>query len=216
MPFALLALNRYTSRQSVKIIDYTVYDLLTFCQKLAPCFLVYTSWRAYGSTLFTLTLTVVVFIAFLRLRVNANTGSRHSRSTALLLFSCIFGLQAYVLVGEARWFHATLPSPVDGWRHGFHVAMFVYVVCCIVWVLYRVAERLVWIVRGPEMAQRKASAVHRLRKNMAAWTKELPGFAAKSTVVAFAKPAVSGADSQRQQRVASVSIGQRLRRLSPR
>ena len=199
-PFLLLALHAYTAKRGVALVNFTAYDVFVFCQKLAPCMLPYSAWQAYGSTLFTLTLTLLAFLAWLRLRVKSLHGSKHSRSAALVQFSCVFGLQAYVLIGEARWFNAAVVSPVDRWRHGFHVAMFVYLVGGITWCIARVCLRWYWIVRGPLMAKRQVGALHKTTLSQHIWVDEMASYAA---------PRNAGADAStmRHHRVASISNG---------
>ena len=218
LPLVALVLHCRTSRQGIALVHYGVYDMFVYAQKLAPCALTYTRWQAYGSTLFTLTLTAVVFAAWLKLRVQSHQGRRHVRSTALLMFTCVFGLETYVLIGEAQWFNTAVAGPVTHWQRGFHVAMLVYVVLCITWCVTQVALRLRRIVRGPALTSRPNKATVRTSTPTAGvWVREMAAFVQNGVKARGHHHSGSATgDSERQYRIAAITAAQVLEKTGKR
>ena len=194
-------MHRSLQRRGVSLMSLTFYDVLVFSQKLSPCVLVYLPVNAFGSTLFTLSQCSIVLLMWLRLR--PHHGSR-ARSTALLMFTCVFGLQSYVLVGAASWSTAAAQSPVESWAYAFHAAMFCYVVCCIAWCCGQVAYCVFHILRGPVMAKRRSVSLRKSDLTAAVWIEELARYGDATVSSAMpARPTMSRASLRREQ----VSVG---------
>ena len=142
------------------MVTLKAYDLFVFAQKVAPCVLTFTAWHAYGNTMLTLVLTAIVFSTWLRVRYRRRQRQHHAISSAMLMFGSVFGVQVYVLLGEARWFAASATDPVSHWARDFRVAVLFYVVCVFVWCVARVVLRWYLIVRGPPVARRKRGSLY--------------------------------------------------------
>ena len=159
-------------------------DTAYFSQKLAMCLLLRSDLDEYSSVVVTLSHTAFVFLLWLRLRENRGT---QTQGIALLLFSCVIGLQIYSLVNAARYARTistvagTNPSAgVHGtsssaWQFGFNIALFCYVVGCIAFCSSSAAWCLMKTIRGPVTRKRLQKAMLKSHLNHSLWVTTLPG-----------------------------------------
>ena len=174
-PLLLQALNCVgVTRQGVTLSYLKRYDAVVYTQKLAPCLLLYSGWNAYACALFTFAHCSVVLMVWLRLRPHHRTGSRN---TALLLFTCVLGLQTYMVVDAARMVDVVARGPVAPWHHAFNIAVFCYVfgvtafcLACAVWDGVR-------LMRGPVTKPRRAAVMRKSDQNYGLWVSVLGSFA---------------------------------------
>lgn len=174
-PFLLFLANYVTAVRGTAIVSYSGYDLMVFSQKLVPCLLAYSGIGTYTATLVTMALCMFVFLLWLRIRPLQH--SSQSRGIALMQFSCVFGLQVYMILGSVQPAAVSAPESIGSWRHGFQVAMFCYVTCCIAVSLARVGWYLRLLMTGPKSKKRVAS-FHKSQLNESLWILELERFSA--------------------------------------
>ena len=160
-------------------MTYTLFDVALLSQKLVLCLLPHLGLDAYGSLIVSLVHTIAVFMLWLRLRPHSEP---HLRQIALLMFSCVLGLQVYCLVAATRWDASLVSrSPTSVWRFGFNVTMFCYVVGCIGYCLSSVVRSAVKIMHGPRIARRSLRTTPKSSMNSRTWVNELDGYAKSRT-----------------------------------
>ena len=175
LPFAALSINYWTAKRGVALITYTRFDTAMFSQKLVLCMLLQSGLDEYGSVIVTVSHTVLVLLLWLRLRPHRHA---QTRAIALTMFSCVAGLQVYLLVNATRYATASATKTASTWRFGFSASMFCYVVCCIVYCLTSVGWCAVQVVRGPVMTKRRQHSMHKSQLNHGVWVAELDAYSA--------------------------------------
>ena len=200
LPFIAFALSHAASGCGFMPVKYSAFDCAQFSQKLVLCLLLRSGLDDYGCVIVTLSHTVVVFLLWLRLRPHRTA---HTRTIALLLFSCVAGLQVYSLVNATR--STAAASMTDSWRFGFNVAMYCYVVCCIGYCLASAAQCAVAGIRGPRMTRRRLNSMHKSQLNHSVWVAELDGVSANAA--ARQRPSIKWESraTSRRSRVTSIT-----------
>ena len=182
-------------------MKYTVFDAALFSQKLVLCLLLSTGIDEFGSLVVTLSHSMLVFLLWLRLRPHRHP---HMRSIAMLLFSCVIGLQVYSLVSVAGLAPLTVAqhgsSSSGTWHRGFSTAVFCFVVCCMVYCLASVGWITVKVIQGPVMMQRQVKSMHKSQLSHGLWVAELGSYSVAGKQLATA----SSAGNLRQSRVSSI------------
>ena len=175
-PLVGWALSHFTATRGYKLVTFKVYDVVVFSQKLGMCLLMSAGIDAYGVIVITASHTVLALMTWLRLRPHRIPIVRQN---ALLLYTCVLGLQSYCLLAATRW---SARSPTSSWRYGFNVFMFCYVVGCIVWCCASIVRCVVVMIRGPTVGPRKAAAMVKTQFSNGIWVSELDGYSSHTVV----------------------------------
>lgn len=213
-------MNQCTKARGVQLVTYSIYDVVVLSQKLVLCSLMSPELRsrlnAFGSLIITLCHSIVALLLWLRLRPHRTPQTRH---IALLLCSCVIGLQAYCLVAATRWdASSVLRSPTSPWRFGFNVTMFCYVVGCIAYCLVSVVRSALAVIRGPTVAHRRQKSFRKTVLTERVWVDDLAvsGFTTSAAARAFtarranakgssSTGGLADANAHRRQRVSSIA-----------